>query len=398
MENWKGLRDGGRKFKKIYIIYIKRGEKFSHSKKKISPILSYGVRTLLYKKMAYTIIKKLPTVEELHQKFPLTEDLKIQVQNDITDIQNILSGKDERKILIVGPCSAWPQEAVLEYAKALLPLKEAVKDVIKIVLRVYIQKPRTTVGWVGPVNQPNPYADPDLTKGFEYCRKMMLEVIKMGYAIADEAVYTHKKGYFTDLYSWIAIGARSAEDQEHRLFASMLDCPVGMKNPTSGDLITGVNSVIAAQYAHTFAIEGDQITTGGNAYAHLILRGGGGKRNSDLESMLTSSELITAKKLQNPSLIVDISHDNSLDPATGKKNPLLQPEILMEVVQNMQENKILSQTVKGFMIESFLNDGAQNMNACTNESELEYGTSITDGCIGLKKTEIMIRNLAKKLR
>lgn len=348
--------------------------------------------------MAYQLIKKLPTVEELHEKFPLTEELKTQVANDIKGIKDILSGKDNRKILIVGPCSAWPEKAVIEYAKALLPIKEAVKDVLKIVLRVYIQKPRTTVGWVGPVNQPDPYSEPDLTKGFEYCRKMMIEVIKMGYAIGDEAVYTHKKGYFTDLYSWIAIGARSAEDQEHRLFASMLDCPVGMKNPTSGDLTTGVNSVIAAQYSHNFAIEGHQIKTDGNPYAHLILRGGGGKRNSDLESLLQSSEIIIAKNVKNPSLIVDISHDNSLDFETGKKNPLLQPEILSEVVNNMKENPLLSSTIKGFMIESFLNDGAQNINACTSSDDLEYGTSITDGCIGLEKTITMIENLAKQLR
>lgn len=347
--------------------------------------------------MSYSLIQKLPTVEEFHKKFPCTPTLRSQIDSDIQDINNILKGEDPRKILIVGPCSAWPSDAVLEYAKELLPLKEKYQDTIKFVMRVYIQKPRTTVGWVGPVNQPDPYAEPNLVEGFEYCRKMMIDIISMGYAIADEAVYTHKKGYFTDLYSWIAIGARSAEDQEHRLFASLLDMPVGMKNPTSGDISIGVNSVIAAQFGHTFAIEGHQIKTDGNEYAHLILRGGGGKRNLDKDSLVQSAELILKKNVKNPSIIVDISHDNSLNPKTGKKDPLLQPQILMDVVENMKSDATLQKTIKGFMIESFLEDGAQNMSNYSSKNELKYGLSITDGCIGIEKTKEMIETLAAVL-
>ncbi len=348
--------------------------------------------------MSYTVIQKLPTVDELHQQFPLTSHLETKVAQDIAEIKDILSGKDSRKILIVGPCSAWPAEAVIDYAKRLLPIKESVKDVIKIVLRVYIQKPRTTVGWVGPVNQPNPFEAPDLVKGFSYCRKMMLEAISLGYPIADEAVYTHKKGYFTDLYSWIAIGARSAEDQEHRLFASMLDAPVGMKNPTSGDIAIGVNSVVAAQYTHTFAIEGNQIRTNGNEFAHLILRGGGGKGNIDIDSLLLAVDLLEKKKVKNPSIIVDVSHDNSIDPATGKKNPMLQPEFLLHTIEHMKANKSLDLYIKGFMMESFIVDGAQNAESCILSTDLEYGKSITDGCIGFEKTAEAIEKAAELLR
>ena len=347
--------------------------------------------------MSYQIIKKLPTVEELHAKLPLTDELREQVQNDIQDIQNILEGKDSRKIMIIGPCSAWPSESVIEYAKALLPIKEKYSHLIKFVMRVYIQKPRTTVGWVGPVNQPNPFEDADIAKGFEYCRSMMLEVIKMGYAIADEVLYTHKRGYFTDLYSWVAIGARSTEDQEHRLFASMLDIPVGMKNSTDGNIQKGVNSVIAAQYSHNFAIAGDQIKTDGNPYAHLILRGGNNKSNYDIESLIAATTALVSKKVDNPAIIVDLSHDNSINPETGKKDPLLQPIILNTVLDSMKQEPSLHTSIKGFMVESFIEDGNQNVNACTSIDDVKKGLSITDGCIGIEKTITMIEDFAKKL-
>lgn len=348
--------------------------------------------------MGYTLVQKLPTVAELHDQLPLSPELTAQVQKDIQEIKDILSGKDSRKILIVGPCSAWPSEAVLDYAKRLLPLKESVQDVIKIVLRVYIQKPRTTVGWVGPVNQPNPFEAPDLVKGFSYCRKMMIDAIAMGYAIADEAVYTHKKGYFTDLYSWIAIGARSAEDQEHRLFASMLDIPVGMKNPTSGDIAIGVNSVIAAQYTHTFAIDGHQIRTQGNPFSHLILRGGGGRGNIDMDSLLYSIDLLEKKKVKNPAVIADVSHDNSIDPVSGKKNPMIQTDTIIAVAQAIKSSAALENTVKGFMMESFIVDGAQNIEQCGLSTDVEYGKSITDGCVGIEKTIETIEKVAQILR
>ncbi len=347
--------------------------------------------------MSYTTQKTLPTAAEIHKKYPRSEELAAQINKDRKEIEAILSGEDDRKILIIGPCSAWPSEAVIEYVKALLPLKEKVEDKIKLVMRVYIQKPRTTIGWTGPVNQPDPYSESDVEAGINYCRPMMLDVLNLGFPIADEALFTHKQGYFTDLYSWIAIGARSTEDQEHRIFASMVDCPVGMKNPTSGDILIGINSILAAQSKHTFVINGEQVKTSGNPYAHLILRGGNGTPNCDIESLKLSAQTLIDKKVENPAIIVDISHDNSIDPATGKKDPLLQPQILDQVVSDMQNNEDLERTIKGFMIESFIEDGGQNMNACNSASELKYGKSITDGCLGIEKTKELILELAEKL-
>lgn len=347
--------------------------------------------------MTYTIEKTLPKAETVLSQLPLSPDLQLQVQKDQAEIKTILEGKDDRKILIIGPCSAWPKEAVIEYAKKLKPVAEKVSDKFKIVLRTYIQKPRTTIGWTGPLNQPNPYEDSDIEAGIYYCREMMIEAIKLGFPLADEALFTHNDNYFVDLLSWIAIGARSAEDQEHRIFASMIPHPVGLKNPTSGNLEIGVNSVIASQYPHTFAFNLQQIKTQGNPHAHLILRGGSGKPNCDLENILKASDLLLNKKVANPAIVVDISHDNSVDPATGKKDPLLQTEILKKVIQDIKSDEKAFTQVKGFMVESFLLDGNQNMNAVESESQLTYGKSVTDGCLGIEKTIQLIEETAAML-
>lgn len=347
--------------------------------------------------MSYQVQKMIPRVDLVHEKLPLSEKLRKQIETDRQEIMDILSGKDDRKILIIGPCSAWPSEAVLEYAQKLKPLAEKVSDKLKIVLRVYVQKPRTTVGWVGPVNQVNPYELPNIGEGIFYCREMMLKVLELGFPIADEAVYTHKKGYLTDLYSYLAIGARSTEDQEHRIFASLMDHPVGMKNPTSGDISIGVNSVIAAQFSHVFVIDGQQIKTSGNEGAHLILRGGNGKGNCDQINLIKAHDLLEAKKVKNPSLLVDISHDNSIESETGKKDPLLQSDILKQVLMDMKKDIKIAQTVKGFMCESFLKNGSQNLNKFEKIEDLEYGKSITDGCIGFEKTEKLVLDLANNL-
>ncbi len=347
--------------------------------------------------MSYKIQKSLPTVEDIHAELPLSSELSSQVAKDRKEIEAILSGQDDRKILIIGPCSAWPSEAVIKYAKALKPLQAKLEDRIKLVMRVYIQKPRTALGWTGPVNQPNPYEVPDVGAGIFYCRKMMLEVLSHGFALADEALFTHKQGFFTDLYSWLAIGARSTEDQEHRIFASMVDCPVGMKNPTSGNIPIAVNSIMAAQNKHTFVLNGNQIRTSGNPYAHLILRGGDGKPNCDLSFLQEAAKTLVDKKVENPSILVDISHDNSIDPETNKKDPLLQPQILQKVVASLKTDPLVAKTVKGFMIESFIEDGGQNMNDFEKAEDLIYGKSITDGCVGLGKTKKLILDLYESL-
>jgi 3-deoxy-7-phosphoheptulonate synthase len=347
--------------------------------------------------MPFQVQKELPRAAVVLDKLPLKTEFQAQVKQDQAEIKAILRGEDSRKIMIIGPCSAWPEEAVLDYAAQLKPTVEAVSDKLKIVLRTYLQKPRTTIGWLGPLNQADPYAEADLEVGTFYCRKMMIKAVEMGYALADEALFTHNDSYFVDLLSWIAIGARSAEDQEHRIFASMIEHPVGLKNPTSGDLSIAVNSVIAAQHPHVFAFQGQQIKTDGNPYAHLILRGGGGAPNHDLETLKKATEKLKAKHITNPSIIVDISHDNSINPATGKKDPSLQANVLKNVLESMQADASVAQSVKGFMAESFIMNGKQDATAVDNVSALNYGQSITDGCLGIEETKIMLTELAQTL-
>lgn len=347
--------------------------------------------------MGFQVQKPLPTAAEILAQFPLDAATRTDVTQHQQEIKDILSGQDDRKLLIIGPCSAWPDEAVLDYAKRLKPLADKVSDTIKVVMRVYIQKPRTTIGWLGPINQPDPFAPSDLEEGIKYCRAMMVEVAKLGLPIADEALFTHNDSYFVDLISWIAIGARSTEDQEHRIFASMIDQPVGMKNTTSGDIKKGVNSIVAAQYEHVFSFHGNQIKTDGNPYAHLILRGGNGVPNCDHASLKEAVGHLQAAKVKNPAIIVDISHDNSLCRVDNVKKPECQPDILTQVTNDMDSDPEINKYVKGFMVESFLSEGKQNLKNAKNVADLKPGQSITDGCLSWEDTEKMILDLASKL-
>jgi len=341
--------------------------------------------------MSYEIQKQLPSAKQVLADLPLDPTLAALVQQDQQEVQDILAGRDDRLLMIVGPCSAWKSEDVIEYARQLQPVKDEIKDKIKIVFRCYIQKPRTTIGWLGPLNQTDPYAEPNLEEGIYYCRKMMIELLKLGFPLADEALFTHNDSYFVDLLSWIAIGARSCEDQEHRIFASMIPHPVGIKNSTSGHIGVGVNSIIAAQYSHTFAFHGNQIKTSGNPYAHLILRGGAGKPNCDEANMLKSARMLEEKGVQNPAIIVDASHENSV--RNGAKDPLIQPEVVNNVLACCAQNPELKKAVKGFMVESFLQDGKQNLKDFTCSADLAPGKSITDGCLGIEKTSEFLRSL-----
>src|SRR5476649_131726 len=223
--------------------------------------------------MNYAIIKKLPPVDDIIHAMPLSNAGYQQITQDREEVKAIFEGTDPRLLVIVGPCSAWPKEAVLVYAKKLQALNEQIKHAIKIVMRVYIQKPRTTKGWTGPVNQPDPLGNPDIADGVQYTREMMIKVIEMGLPIADEALFTHNAKCFMELLSWVAIGARSTEDQEHRIFTSAINCLVGMKNPTHGSLKIAANSIIAAQYPHVAVFDGNAVQTKGNPYAHVVLRG-----------------------------------------------------------------------------------------------------------------------------
>ncbi|MCA9459358.1 MAG: 3-deoxy-7-phosphoheptulonate synthase [Nanoarchaeota archaeon] len=348
--------------------------------------------------MTYTIEKFSPSVENIILKYPLNQEDKNQIETDRKAIENIIEGKDKRKILIIGPCSAWPNVSVVKYAKELQKLNEKYSDKIKIVMRVYTQKPRTNLGWTGPANQPNPFENPDIEEGIIYCRKMIIKIIKLGLPIADEALFTHNEGYLSDLLSWIAIGARSSEDQEHRIYASMINHPVGLKNPSSANLNIAINSVIAAQNSHVFLLNGKQIKSSGNKHAHLVLRGGNGKSNINLNDLQNTCDIINEAKLSFPSIIIDVSHDNSIDLSTGKKEPLKQTEVILKTLEHLNNYPQLNKTIKGFMVESFIKTGNQNLNNFKNIEQLDLnGLSITDACIGLEETKKLIKNIYEKL-
>ncbi|HBI21445.1 MAG TPA: 3-deoxy-7-phosphoheptulonate synthase [Legionella sp.] len=338
--------------------------------------------------MNYTRIKKLPSVEDIIQLYPLSDVGHKKIMHDRREIKNILEGKDHRLLMIVGPCSAWPKEAVLEYARRLTEVNEAVKHSLKIVMRMYIQKPRTTKGWTGPVNQPDPFAEPDIEAGIHYVREMMVKVVEMGLPIADECLFTHNARGFSELVSWFAIGARSSEDHEHRIFASAANCPVGMKNPTHGSIAIGVNSVVAAQHPHTAAIDRYAVQTFGNPHAHLVLRGSHQAPNYSLAHMEEVNTYLLAHSVKNPAVVIDVSHDNCV--IDGKKNYRAQPDIIFEVMDYLKNRPNLRQLVKGFMVESYLKEGNQGLAAC-NASNIDLnGLSITDPCLGWEETETLL--------
>lgn len=346
--------------------------------------------------MNYHIIKKIPNLDHIISHAPLSEKALLKISQDRLDIKNILEGKDNRLLLIIGPCSAWPQKAVLKYAEQLLALEKRVRNAIKIVMRVYIQKPRTTKGWVGPVIQPDPFKHPDIEAGMKYAREMMVKVVEMGLPIADEALFTQNANIFLELLSWVAIGARSSEDPEHRIFASAISCAVGMKNPTHGSLKIGVNSIVAAQHNHITALDGYEVETKGNPHAHLVLRGSNHGPNFSNSHLDEVKKYMDEQNIKNPAIIIDTSHDNCL--INGKKNHLLQVNNIFEILDNIKNRPDLSKLVKGFMVESFIKEGNQPINLKNPENTDLDGLSITDPCLNWEKTEEMVLKLAKKLK
>ena len=323
----------------------------------------------------------MPAAPEPEKVVPLPTEIS-------QEVKDILAGKDRRLLIIVGPCSAWPKPAVLEYAQKLLKLEGKLKAKLKLVMRVYIQKPRTAKGWLGPVNQPDPFIFPDIAAGAKYCREMMVKIVEMGLPIADEALFTHNARGFLELLSWVAIGARSSEDQEHRIFASATDCAAGIKNPTHGSLEIAVNSIVAAQYPHVAVFDGNEVQTHGNAYAHLVLRGGNGFPNYSNNHLKEALLRMRKHQIKNPAVVVDCSHDNCA--VNGVKNPLRQMEVAKEVLQNVQNEPELKNLVKGFMLESFLKSGGQKLDAGKKESLDLGGLSITDPCLGWNETEKLL--------
>ena len=342
--------------------------------------------------MNMNFIRKLPIPMDIKAQYPMTEELaKIKAAQD-EEIRKVFRGESNKFILVIGPCSADYEETVLDYISRLRTVQDQVKDKMIIIPRIYTGKPRTTGdGYKGLLHQPDPMQAPDLLKGIVAIRELHMRALKeTGFSCADEMLYPENYRYLDDLLAYVAIGARSVENQHHRLTASGLDIPVGMKNPTSGDLSVMMNSITAAQHAHAFVYRGWEVQSQGNPYAHAILRGYVDERgvsypNYHYEDLIRLSNAYAEKGLQNPAVIVDTNHSNS-----GKKY-LEQPRIAKEILHACRHNNDIKKLVKGLMIESYIEDGAQKA------EEGIYGKSITDPCLGWEKTEHLIFDLADQL-
>ena len=336
--------------------------------------------------------RKLPIPQEVKKEYPLTMRMEqVKAARD-ESIRAVFDGSSDKFILVIGPCSADHREPVLEYISRLRKIEEQVSDKIIIIPRIYTNKPRTTgQGYKGMLHQPDPEAKPDMYKGIVAIRELHLAALRdYDFTCADEMLYPENYRYLSDLLSYVAVGARSVENQQHRLTASGLDAPVGMKNPTSGDFAVMMNSIVAAQSSHTFLYRGWEVTSEGNPYAHAILRGyvdfaGRSVSNYHYEDLLRVDELYAKSNLVNPSVIVDTNHNNS-----GKKY-MEQIRIAKDVVYSRNQNADIKRLVKGLMIESYLEDGAQGV------GEHVFGKSITDPCLGWEKTEQLILDIADKL-
>lgn len=336
--------------------------------------------------------RKLPIPKEIKAQYPLTEEMaKIKEKRD-KEIKDILSGKDDRLLVIIGPCSADSEDIVLDYLSRLKKLDEKVCEKLMIVPRIYTNKPRTTGdGYKGMLHQPNPNKDSDMLKGIITIRDLHMKAIRdIGYTCADEMLYSENHRYLSDLLSYVAVGARSVEDQQHRLTASGLDIPVGMKNPTGGDISVMLNSITAGQHAHTFIYRGWEVESEGNPYTHAILRGYMNKHGQSIpnyhyEDLIHLCEVYNEEKFANPAVIVDTNHANS-----GKKY-LEQIRIAKEVLHSCKMSPDVKKLVKGLMIESYIED-----DACKAEERI-YGKSITDPCLGWEKTEKLLLEMADTL-
>ena len=336
--------------------------------------------------------RKLPIPQDVKKEYPLTERMEAVKATRDAEIRSVFDGSSDKFILVIGPCSADHSEPVLEYISRLRKIEEQVKDKIIIIPRIYTNKPRTTgQGYKGMLHQPDPEAKPDMYKGIVAIRELHLAALRdYDFSCADEMLYPENYRYLSDLLSYVAIGARSVENQEHRLVSSGVEAPVGMKNPTGGDLGVMMNSIVAAQSSHTFIYRGWEVASAGNPYAHAILRGyidyaGRSTSNYHYEDLLRVQELYANSNLVNPSVIVDTNHNNS-----GKKY-LEQVRIAKDIVYSRNQNSDIKKLVKGLMIESYIEDGA-----CKPEEHI-FGKSITDPCLGWEKTERLILDIADKL-
>ena len=334
--------------------------------------------------------RKLTIPSDLKQEYPVTREMAQTFEQRDRELKDILSGKSSRLVLIIGPCSADREDSVLDYISRLVPIQEQVKDQILIVPRVYTNKPRTTVAvYKGMLHQPDPSAAPDMLKGLISIRELHMRVLReTGFSCADEMLYPENYKYLDDVLAYVAVGARSVENQQHRLTSSGISVPVGMKNPTGGDLSVMMNSINAAQHSHTFIYRGWEATSTGNPYAHAILRGytnkhGDSRPNYHYEDLVFLHHLYKEQGLLNPAAIIDANHANS------GKNPFQQGRIIREVLQNRNYDPDIHALVKGFMVESYIEDGNQKI------GQGVYGKSITDACLGWDKTQKLIYDIAE---
>ncbi len=341
--------------------------------------------------MQMDFIRKLPTPLELKNQFPVSDRVKKIKEERDQELIDIFEGRNDKLVLIIGPCSADREDAVLDYMTRLAGVYEQVKDKVFIVPRVYTNKPRTIgLGYKGMLHQPDPEKDEDLLEGIIAIREMHQKIAnETDFTCADEMLYPENHRYLSDLLSYVAVGARSAEDQQHRIVGSGVGVPCGLKNPTSGDLSVMMNSVVASQNGHRFLYRGWEVQTQGNPTAHAILRGrvdkfGNSHPNYYYEDLLTVQRLYEESKAVNPAVIVDTNHANS-----GKKYNE-QIRIANDVIHSAHYDSTVRKLVKGFMVESYLEDGCQPVGGGV------YGKSITDPCLGWEKTEKLIFELAEK--
>ena len=339
--------------------------------------------------MSMIFERKLPIPKEVKEQFPISDNLAKIVAKRADECKDIFAGKSDKFILIIGPCSADNEDSVIDYISRLRKVQDKVEDKIFIIPRIYTNKPRTTGdGYKGMLHQPNPNEKPDMYKGIVSIRQLHLRALnETGFSCADEMLYPENYRYLSDVLGYVAVGARSVENQQHRLTASGIDIPVGMKNPTSGDISVMMNSITAAQHKHTFIYRGWEVHSEGNPYAHAILRGYINKRgvaipNYHYEDLIHLYEAYEKCNLLNPAVIVDTNHSNS-----GKQY-LEQVRIAKEVLHSTRHNDDIKKLVKGLMIESYIEDGAQKI------GEGVYGKSITDPCLGWQKTEKLILDIA----
>ena len=338
------------------------------------------------------IIRELPHPDKIKSEHPLSEELVLLKANRDEEVKKIFRGESDKLLLVIGPCSADNEDSVLDYVTRLREVQEKVSDKITMIPRIYTGKPRTTGdGYKGMLHQPNPTAMPDLKSGIIAVRNLHMRVLsETGFTTADEMLYPENFSYLDDILSYIAIGARSVENQQHRLVSSGVSIPVGMKNPTGGDISVMMNSITAAQHAHAFIYRGCEARSDGNPYAHAILRGyvndrGQSFPNYHYEDLQNLADVYAKKQLQNPALIVDTNHSNS-----GKRYNE-QIRIAKEVLHSMRHSSDIKNLVKGLMIESYIEDGSQKI------GENIYGKSITDPCLGWAKSERLIYELADQL-